>query len=144
MLCSHARYRFHVRRDPLFNPMMVVSDGRERQVDHFVSQHPVGSKALENRVAANVNADESALFSESLATSHAFSVGRNDAQQKMRERKMAIVGAYRFCCPLNPLEQLFLWGLKRTLLNDNVNSRTSDEYCRGHVVSRKSTCGSQE
>ena len=144
VLRSYARDRLYISCDSLFNPMVVVGNGRKSEMHHFMSQHPVGAEILGGRVAADVNGYESALFPKSAAIANTFSISRNNAQQNMWDWKMAIIGAYGFSRPLNPPEQFFLGDLKRALLKDDIYSRISDNYGRGHVVSRKSACGDQE
>src|ERR1700678_1013573 len=144
VLRSYARDRLYISCDPLFNPMVVVCNGRKSEMHHFMGQHPVGAEILGSRVAADVNGYESALFPKSAAVSNTFSISRNNAQQNMWDWKMAIIGAHRFGCPLNPPEQFFLGDLKRALFNNDIYSRISDNYCRGHFVSRKGARGDQE
>jgi len=61
VLRSYARDRLYISCDSLFNPMVVVGNGRKSEMHHFMSQHPVGAEILGGRVAADVNGYESAL-----------------------------------------------------------------------------------
>src|SRR5579863_3052570 len=113
-------------------------------MDHLVRQHPVACEIGELRVFADVNGDEAAVVaSESSAAADAFSVGRNDAKQKLRNGEVTVIRADGFGGPADPLQQVLFAGLHRARLDVDVDARVADDYCGGHFVSRKSGRGGE-
>ncbi len=87
MAGADARDRLDVRGDAFFDPVMIFGDGRERQVDHLVREHPIAGEIGELRVFADVNGDEAAILAaKSAAAAHTFSVGRERCAAKVAEQ----------------------------------------------------------
>src|ERR1700734_3984888 len=108
-----------------------------------MGQHPVLRKIFEGGIASHMNADESALFSKGAAASHAFSVRRDDAKEKMRNREAPVICAHRLSGPLNPFEQVLFRNLKLTFFDNYVYSRISNNDSGCHLIgsiSPKESC----
>src|SRR5215470_12409050 len=89
---ADARDRFDVCRKTFFDPMMIVFDGWEAQMDHFVGQHPVIGKIGHRCVGADVNTNQTSItLSESFSTAHGVSGSRHDAEVKLRHREAAVI-----------------------------------------------------
>ncbi len=57
MARTDTRDWFHVGGETFLDPMMVISDRREREMHHFVGKHPIVSKACHYGFVANMDAN---------------------------------------------------------------------------------------
>jgi hypothetical protein len=72
---ADARDGFDVGSDAFFDPMMIFSDGREGEMDHFVREHPIAGEIGGLRIFAYVNSDEATILAaKSAAAADTFSV----------------------------------------------------------------------
>src|SRR6516225_9898719 len=88
---------------------MIVSHGRERQVDHFMRQHPIVRKSLRRGIASYGDQDQSSIGGICHSMTDARPASRANAQAQVSDRETAIVGRYDAGTVLDPIQKVG-WG----------------------------------
>src|SRR6516225_3077641 len=88
---------------------MIVSHGRERQMDHFVRQHPVIRKGLGRSIASHGDQDQSSIGGICHSMADARTASSANTQAQVSDRETAIVGRYDAGTVLDPIQKVG-WG----------------------------------
>ena len=101
--CAGTGDRFHVSRQPLLEPMVLLREGGKRKVDHLVRKKPVILETIDCGVASKRNRDKRATPAKSPSASWSSARARCNTKCGARDRELPIIrrdGASRGFNPL--------------------------------------------
>ena len=105
---AHPREGLGVRGDPLLGPVLFACDGREREVDHLVNQHPVGAIGLAWGVLTDAHEHRATAPRKRATAAHPAAARREQEHEGAPHREATVIRAHGARARVHPRHEVIV------------------------------------